>query len=118
MLVLGLTLSAVVHRRARDLALHRVLGFTSGQVGAAMSWQSLLTVAVGLVVGLPLGIAAGRWIWTALRGPDPRRAGPDRAGRARSPSSWPLLVATALAVSVRPALQAARTTPVRWLRAE
>ena len=29
-----------------------------------------------------------------------------------------LLVATALAVSVRPALQAAKTTPVRWLRAE
>jgi ABC-type lipoprotein release transport system permease subunit len=29
-----------------------------------------------------------------------------------------LLVATALAVSIRPAVQAARTTPVRWLRAE
>jgi len=116
-LVLGLTLSAVVHRRARDLALHRVLGFTSGQVGAAMSWQSFLTVAVGIVVGLPLGVAAGRWIWTVFA---------DQIHVVPSPTVpvaalalvVALLVVTALAVSVRPAVQAARTTPVRWLRAE
>ena len=28
-----------------------------------MAWQSTVIVATGLLLGIPLGIAAGRWVW-------------------------------------------------------
>ncbi len=63
---LGLTLIASVRRRRRDLALLKTLGFTRGQLAAAVSWQSTTVVVVGLLVGVPVGIAAGRWLWLAF----------------------------------------------------
>jgi hypothetical protein len=115
--VLAVTLSAVVRRRGRDLAVHRVLGFTSGQVGSAVSWQSLLTALAGLVIGLPLGVVAGRWLWTVFADhihvvPDPH------VPLIALVVMVAVLTITALAVSIQPALAAARTAPVRWLRAE
>ena len=73
---LGLTLIASVRRRRRDFALLKTLGFTQGQLAAAVAWQSTAVAAVGLVVGVPVGIAAGRWLWLAFAGelsavPDP-----------------------------------------------
>ncbi len=63
---LGLTLIASVRRRRRDLALLKTLGFTRAQLAAAIAWQATVTAAAGLLVGLPLGIAAGRWLWLAF----------------------------------------------------
>jgi hypothetical protein len=60
---LGLTLVASVRRRRRDFALLKTLGFTRGQIAAAVAWQSTVIAAVGLLIGVPLGIAAGRWLW-------------------------------------------------------
>jgi ABC-type lipoprotein release transport system permease subunit len=31
-----------------------------------VSWQSTAVVVVGLLVGVPVGIAAGRWLWLAF----------------------------------------------------
>jgi len=28
-----------------------------------LSWQATITVLVGLVLGVPLGVALGRWLW-------------------------------------------------------
>ena len=61
---LGLTLAASVRRRRRDLALLKTLGFTQRQLAAAVSWQASVAAIVGLVVGVPGGIALGRWLWT------------------------------------------------------
>ncbi len=61
---LGLTLTASVRRRRRDLALLKSLGFTQRQLAAAVAWQASVSSAVGIVVGVPLGIAAGRTLWT------------------------------------------------------
>ena len=58
---LGLTLVASVSRRKRDLALLKALGFTKAQLAAATSWQSTMAVAIGAVVGIPLGIILGRF---------------------------------------------------------
>ena len=60
---LGLTLVASVHRRRRDLALLRTLGFTSRQLVATVAWQASVAGVVGVVVGVPVGIIAGRWLW-------------------------------------------------------
>jgi hypothetical protein len=60
---LGLTLTASVRRRRRDLALLKTLGFTRRQVAATVAWQSSVAALVGIVVGLPAGIAVGRWLW-------------------------------------------------------
>jgi hypothetical protein len=62
-IALGLTLIASVRRRRRDLALLKTLGFTKDQLVATVVWQSTVAVAMGTVVGVPLGIALGRSLW-------------------------------------------------------
>jgi hypothetical protein len=52
--------------RRRDLAVLRVLGFGRGQVGRAVAWQATTVAIVALVIGLPLGVALGRWSWTLV----------------------------------------------------
>jgi ABC-type antimicrobial peptide transport system permease subunit len=60
---LALALATSVRRRRRDLAVLRTVGFTSRQLTRAVSWQATVVVVLGLVVGVPLGIALGRVLW-------------------------------------------------------
>jgi hypothetical protein len=60
---LGLTLTASVRRRRRDLAVFKTLGFVRGQLMAAVAWQSTVAVGIGTVIGVPLGIISGRILW-------------------------------------------------------
>jgi hypothetical protein len=60
---LALTLIASVRRRRRDLALLKTLGFTERQLAATVAWHATTAVAIGVVFGVPLGIAVGRWLW-------------------------------------------------------
>jgi ABC-type lipoprotein release transport system permease subunit len=57
------TLVTSVRRRRRDLAILKTLGFTRRQVGATIAWQATTFAVVALCLGLPLGVAAGRWAW-------------------------------------------------------
>jgi hypothetical protein len=61
---LGLTLEASVRRRRRDLALLRALGFSRGQLRSVVAWQASVAGLVGVVIGVPLGIVLGQWLWT------------------------------------------------------
>lgn len=61
---LALTLAASVRRRRRDLALLKTLGFTQHQLSAAVAWQATVTAVIGVAVGIPLGVVAGRQLWT------------------------------------------------------
>ena len=63
---LGLTLVASVRRRRREMALLKTLGFTQRQLAAAVAWQATVVAVVGLIVGIPLGIALGRFLWDAF----------------------------------------------------
>lgn len=55
-----------VSRRRREHALLKVLGFVRLQVRAAVCWQALTIAVIGIVAGVPLGIAAGRGAWRAF----------------------------------------------------
>ena len=60
---LGLTLIASVRRRRRELALLKALGFTQRQLAASIAWQASVASIIGCVVGIPLGVIAGRLLW-------------------------------------------------------
>ena len=63
---LAYILVSAVRRRRRDLAVLKTLGFVRGQVRATVACQATVVVAVSLLVGVPLGIAVGRWLWSRL----------------------------------------------------
>ena len=106
-----------VRRRRRDLAVLKTLGFVRRQVLAAVAWQATTVALVALAVGLPLGVALGRWSWSLLI---------DRIGLGAEPvTPWPALLAGALAtvlvanlVAAWPGRMAARTRPALALRSE
>jgi len=63
-IALGLTLTASVRSRRRDLALLKTLGFTHRQLAAVLAWQASVSSVIGIVIGVPIGIAVGRTLWT------------------------------------------------------
>ena len=60
-LLQALALSTRRHRG--NLAVWRTLGFVPSEVRRAVLWQSVLVTAVGVLVGVPLGLYAGRVAW-------------------------------------------------------
>jgi hypothetical protein len=67
----ALGLLAVVHallvsarRRDHQVGILRALGMTRGQVVGAVSAQGATMCVLGVVIGVPLGIALGRWTWS------------------------------------------------------
>jgi hypothetical protein len=114
---LGLTLVASVRRRRRDFALLKTLGFTRGQLAGAVAWQSSAIAVIGLVIGVPAGVAAGRWLWLAFA--NQLSAVPDPVVPAAS-IGLAALAALILAnlVAALPGRTAARTRAALLLRAE
>lgn len=112
---LGLTLVASIRRRRRDIAILKTLGFTNGQVAMTVSWQALIPAMVGLVAGIPLGVALGRWLWDLFA----REIG---AVPAPAVPVWSLVATGVLAIVLAglvaqfPGRSAARTHPGTVLR--
>src|SRR4029453_4555311 len=59
-------LVTTVRRRRHDLAIMRSFGFTARQSRVAITWQATLLAIAGVIVGVPLGLIAGRTIWRWL----------------------------------------------------
>ena len=116
-IALGLTLTASVRRRRRDLALLKTLGFTRRQLAATVAWQSSVAVLIGTVAGIIIGIAIGRLLWNAFA--HEIRAVPAPAVPAAA-IVFLALGALLLAniVAAVPGRLAARTPPASLLRAE
>jgi FtsX-like permease family len=116
-LSLTLTILTAVRRRRRELALLKVLGMTRRQVRAIITWQTTLTLGIAIGVGVPLGIAAGRWAWGTFAGSlgvSPVTVVPVlllAAGGA-------MLVLAGNLLAAVPAVVAIRTEPAAALRAE
>jgi ABC-type lipoprotein release transport system permease subunit len=114
---LALLLASATRRRRRELAVLKTLGFQRAQVRATVAWQATTLAVVALVVGVPLGIAVGRWAWTLFA---------DQLGVVVvTPTPWlpvllliPAGVLVANLVAAVPAASAARTRPAVVLRAE
>ena len=82
-----------------------------------MAWQSSVIAVIGLVIGVPVGIAAGRWLWLAFAHelsavPDPTVP----AGSIALAGLAALVLANV--VAALPARRAARTPAAEVLRAE
>jgi ABC-type antimicrobial peptide transport system permease subunit len=114
---LMLTLLASVRRRRRDLALLKTLGLSGRQLAMVVAWQSSVAVAIGAIVGVPLGIVAGRVLWDLFAGEIHAVPAPSVPGL-----SIVVVVAAALilanVVAAIPGRIAARTPTALMLRAE
>jgi hypothetical protein len=106
-----------IRRRRRDLAVMKTLGFTRAQVMASVAWQATTIAALGVLIGLPLGLAVGRFAYNVFA----QNLGvlPD----AVTPLAPTLLVIPAAVVIANlvaslPSWAAAQTRPAVVLRAE
>ncbi len=106
-----------VRRRRTEAGLLKVLGFVRHQVAAVVSWQATAVALVGIVAGLPLGIAAGKFAWQLFA----TNFGvvPVSVVQAAPLALLALAVlAAANVLAVMPASLAARSRPAQLLRGE
>ena len=106
-----------IRRRRRDLAVLKTLGFSSAQVRGTVAWQATALGILAALVGIPVGVLAGRWVWIVFArqlGIVPRPAVPVL--------TFFLLAAAALVVAnlvaVVPGRAAAHVRPAIVLRSE
>jgi len=110
-------LVSAIRRRRRDLAVMKTIGFVTRQVRASVAWQATVLAVVTIVIGLPIGIATGRWAWSILA---------HQLGFLSEPVVsvggigilCAATVAAANLIAVLPARAAARTQPALTLRSE
>ena len=113
----GHALFSSVRRRRRDLAVLRALGMTRSGSRWILAVQGTVVALVGLVIGVPLGLVAGRVGWRAITDRVPLTF--------RSPFTLiavalvvPAAVVAANALAVLPGRRAARLDPAIVLRSE
>jgi ABC-type lipoprotein release transport system permease subunit len=63
---IGHAIATTVLRRRRELGTVRSLGFIAGDVRRIVTAQSATMAAIGLIVGVPLGVVIGRTVWRAV----------------------------------------------------
>jgi hypothetical protein len=114
---LGHLLVTVFRRRRRDLGVLKTLGFVRGQVAATVAWQATTVAFLALLVGLPLGVVAGRWAWLLVNQGLGSLAGPVVPTIALL-VAVPITVLVANLVAALPARSAAATRPAVVLRSE
>ena len=91
-----------VRRRAHDFAVLRSLGCTPRQVDRIVAWQATMLAIVGTVIGVPIGIVLGRFVWARVA----------HAYGIRTDSAWPGIAMTiALFGTVALAAQRDRVAP-------
>jgi ABC-type lipoprotein release transport system permease subunit len=111
------TLLTTVRRRRRDLAILATLGLTRPQLRRVVMFQGTTLALIGLMLGLPAGLASGRWAWGVFAneiGVLPRPATPPVLLLALGVG---MLVFAAL-VALVPAHLASRVRPAVVLRTE
>jgi ABC-type antimicrobial peptide transport system permease subunit len=106
-----------VRRRRRDLAVLKTLGLTRPEVIRLVAWQATALAAAALLIGVPLGVIAGRQAWALFA---------NAAGVAPRPDvplslvllAVPVTLLLANVIAALPGWTAARLRPAAVLRAE
>jgi ABC-type lipoprotein release transport system permease subunit len=110
-------LTITVRRRRGDLAVARAIGLSARQAAGALTWQALLTVVAGVVVGAAAGAVVGPMVWRFIAG----GLGVQVVTRF-PPLAIPIALAVgmgvAVVVSLGPRVRAARLPLAATLRAE
>jgi hypothetical protein len=114
---LGHALVLTGRRRTRDLGVLRALGLTPRQVSGTLLSMAGTTVVLGLLLGVPLGLAVGRVAWAETTGALGLVSGVEVPGAALA-VLVPATLVVALLVAAVPARAAARLSPAAALRAE
>jgi len=104
-------------RRSRDIAVLRALGMTKRQCRWVVVTQATVLAAIGLVFGVPIGLAVGRSVWRAVADYTPfQYVAPVAAWALVLLGPGSLMVANVLAAW--PGRRAARLRIAQILRAE
>ena len=95
----------------------KTVGFVGRQVSATVAWQATTVAVATLAIGLPLGIATGRWLWALFArqigvAPDPLTP------LVAVLVAVPVTVVVANGAAAIPAWSAARIRPGDALRTE
>jgi hypothetical protein len=117
LLIVGNMLVNSVRRRRRELAVLRAMGFVRRQVSGVVIWQATTVAAVAIVVGIPIGAAAGRSSWTLVSDRLGLPADPIVPGASLLLVALVALVAANL-IAIIPGLLATRTPPATTLHTE
>ena len=115
--VLGQFVVTSARRRRRDFAILRAIGMARGQLSAVAAWQVTTLTGLALLVGLPLGVAAGHWAWALFAG----NLGLSPGAVTPVPLLMlmiPAALITANAIAFWPGRRSARLSTARVLRAE
>jgi predicted lysophospholipase L1 biosynthesis ABC-type transport system permease subunit len=103
--------------RRRDFAVLRTLGLQRRQLSALIFWQLTTVTLVALLIGLPVGVAAGHWAWALFAnvlGISPGTDIPIGTGLLLIPA----VLLAANAVGLWPARGSTRVRPAQLLRTE
>ena len=106
-----------VRRRRRDLAILKTLGFVRSQVSQTVAWQATTFALLATLLGVPLGIAGGRWAWRLVAEQLGVASGPVVPPAAVLAIAAGALLAANLAAA-GPGWAAARIRPATVLRSE
>jgi ABC-type lipoprotein release transport system permease subunit len=120
LVALGTVAHAVVtsvRRRRRDLAVLKALGLVRGQVAATIAWQATTFAVVALGLGVPLGVAVGRWAWQLTAAALGVASGPVVPLLAMGAVAIGMVLAVNLVAAV-PGWAAGRLRPATALRSE
>jgi hypothetical protein len=104
-------------RRRRDFAILKTLGLLRRQLTAVTAWQVTTLTGLSLLIGLPVGVAAGHWAWGLFAG----NVGLSPAAITPVPLVLlmvPGAILAANAIALPPGRRCARLDPAAVLRSE
>ena len=113
----GNALVSSVRRRGKDLAVLKTLGFFRRQLMFVIAWQATSFSLLALLIGLPLGVVAGRWTWVLVAS-GIGSVSPPVVPVLGIAIVVPITLLLANVLAAWPGYEAARTVPSAELRAE